>query len=191
MILLRNCRNGPHQVFSGKIGQAVEARMRTRAMQRSKCTIVLKVFATRTAWDFHNVIPTDHRSFLNCNVLLGMSIKDIVKMCMHNNNYFYGSPPWDEGSVGLVIQGSAVGSLAPATWKSCWSGWKFMDSHKIHKVLVQMAKRLDWMLGHNECCSAPSPRSYPACNLCERNTFVKHKHWCWWDDNACVGEKKA
>ena len=76
-----------HQVFSGKIGQAVEARMRTRAMQRSKCTIVLKVFATRTAWDFHNVIPTDHRSFLKCNVLLGMSIKDIVKMCMHNNNY--------------------------------------------------------------------------------------------------------
>ena len=81
-----------HQVFSGKIGQAVEARMRTRAMQRSKCTIVLKVFATRTAWDFHNVIPTDHRSFLKCNVLLGMSIKDIVKMSMHNNNYFYKLP---------------------------------------------------------------------------------------------------
>ena len=90
VILLRNCRNGPHQVFSGKIGQAVEARMRTRAMQRSKCTIVLKVFATRTAWDFHNVIPTDHRSFLKCKVLFGMSIKGIVKIERKKNwpNFF-------------------------------------------------------------------------------------------------------
>ena len=56
----------------------------------SKCTIVLKVFATRTAWDFHNVIPTDHRSFLKCKVLFGMSIKGIVKIERKKNwpNFF-------------------------------------------------------------------------------------------------------
>ena len=44
---------------------------------------------------------------------------------------------------------------APATWKSCLSGWKFIDSHKTHKAFVQMAKRLERILGHNECCSVP------------------------------------
>ena len=34
-----------------------------------------------------------------------------------------------------------------------------MDSHKTHKAFVQMAKRLERTLGHNECCSAPSPPS--------------------------------
>ena len=34
-----------------------------------------------------------------------------------------------------------------------------MDSHKTHKAFIQMAKRLDRMSGHNECCSAPSPRT--------------------------------
>ena len=37
-----------------------------------------------------------------------------------------------------------------------------------------MAKWIEWMSGHNECCSAPSPRSFPAYDLCERNTFAKH-----------------
>ena len=31
-----------------------------------------------------------------------------------------------------------------------------------HKAFIQMAKRLEWTLGHNECCSAPSPGSVPA-----------------------------
>ena len=42
-------------------------------------------------------------------------------------------------------------------------------------VLVQMAQQLKQTLDHNECCSAPSPLSVPASNLCERHTFVKHK----------------
>ena len=43
--------------------------------------------------------------------------------------------PWCRGgSVGLVTQGSAIRSPAPATWKSCLTGWKFMDSHKIIKT---------------------------------------------------------
>ena len=29
-----------------------------------------------------------------------------------------------------------IRSLALATWKSCLSGWKFMDSHKTHKATV-------------------------------------------------------
>ena len=31
----------------------------------------------------------------------------------------------------LATQGSAVRYPAPAIWKSCLTGWKFMDSHKI------------------------------------------------------------
>ena len=42
-----------------------------------------------------------------------------------------GVPRCVGGSVGLVSQGSVSQSLAPATWKICYSGWKFMDSHKI------------------------------------------------------------
>ena len=49
-----------------------------------------------------------------------------------------------------------------------------------------MAMWIEWTLGHNECCCAPSPRSFPTCDLCERNTFAKHKHRGW-DDNACLG----
>ena len=48
-----------------------------------------------------------------------------------------------------------------------------MDSHKNHKAFVQMAKRLEHMLGHNECFSATSPCSVPALDLCERHTFTK------------------
>ena len=51
-----------------------------------------------------------------------------------------------------------------------------MDSHKIHKAFVQMAKQLEQMSGHSECYSAPSPHSVPVCDLCERNTFTKHKN---------------
>ena len=43
------------------------------------------------------------------------------------------------------------------------------------KVFVQFAKWLEQTSGHNECCSAPSPHSVPACDLCERRTFTKHK----------------
>ena len=50
-----------------------------------------------------------------------------------------------------------------------------MDSHKTRKAFVQMAMRLDWRLGHNECCSASSPRSVSGSDLCERHTFAKHK----------------
>ena len=50
-----------------------------------------------------------------------------------------------------------------------------MDSHKNQKAFVQVAKWIEWTSDHNECCSAPSPRSFPACNLCERHTFAKHK----------------
>ena len=67
-------------------------------------------------------------------------------------------------------------SLVPATWKSCLSGWKFMDSHKTHKAFIQMANWLEQTLGHNECCSVPSPCSVPAWDLCERHTFTKHKN---------------
>jgi hypothetical protein len=48
-----------------------------------------------------------------------------------------------------------------------------MDSQKIHKAFVQMAKQLEQMSGHNECCSAPSPYSVPAWDLCEKRTFAK------------------
>ena len=44
-----------------------------------------------------------------------------------------------------------------ATWKKCSSRLKFMDPHKNHKAFVQMAKRLKRTLGHNDCCSVPSP----------------------------------
>ena len=27
--------------------------------------------------------------------------------------------------------------------------------------------------------------------LCEKNTLAKHKHWCGWADNTCLGEKSA
>ena len=46
-----------------------------------------------------------------------------------------------------------------------------MDSHKTHKSVCSDGQTL----GHNECCSVPSPRWVPACNLCEGHTFVKHK----------------
>ena len=53
-----------------------------------------------------------------------------------------------------------------------------------------MAKWIEWMLGNNECCSASRPHLFLVCNLSERNTFEKHKHWRWWDDNVCLGEKE-
>ena len=34
-----------------------------------------------------------------------------------------------------------------------------MDSHKNHEDFVQMVKQLEGTLGHNECCSVPSPCS--------------------------------
>ena len=37
--------------------------------------------------------------------------------------------PTNSHSIGLAIQGSVVWSPAPGTWKSCQSGWKFMDLH--------------------------------------------------------------
>ena len=49
-----------------------------------------------------------------------------------------------------------------------------MDSHKNYEKregFVQMAKWIEWMLAHNEWGSAPCPHSYPAWDLCERNTF--------------------
>ena len=44
------------------------------------------------------------------------------------------------------------------------------------EAFVQMAKWIEWMSGHNDCCSAPSPHSFNDCDLYERNTCVKHKH---------------
>ena len=35
------------------------------------------------------------------------------------------------------------------------------------KKLRSEAERLERTSGNNECCSVPSPRSFPACNLCE------------------------
>ena len=61
------------------------------------------------------------------------------------------------------------------TWKSCLSGWKFMDSHNTHKAFIQTVKGLERMSDHNECCSMPSSHSVPTCNLCEIHTFAKHK----------------
>ena len=54
-----------------------------------------------------------------------------------------------------------------------------------------MAKWIEWMSGHNECCSAPSPHSLTACDLCERTTFAKHKHWHGWDDNTCLADRNT
>ena len=51
-----------------------------------------------------------------------------------------------------------------------------MDSHKTHKV-----KRLRWTLSHNECCSAPSPRSVQACELCE---IVSVRLWTFKDGGS-------
>ena len=54
------------------------------------------------------------------------------RFCVPKYMYLAWESPWCRGgSVGLVTQGSAVRSPAPATWKSCLTGWKFMDSHKI------------------------------------------------------------
>ena len=50
-----------------------------------------------------------------------------------------------------------------------------MDSHKNHKALVQIAKRIEWTSGHYECCSLPSPHLFPSCDLCERHAFADHK----------------
>ena len=47
---------------------------------------------------------------------------------------------------------TSVGDL-----KKLLSGWKFMESHKIHEAFVQMAKQ---MSGLNECCSAPSQGAF-------------------------------
>ena len=60
-----------------------------------------------------------------------------------------------------VIQVSVIWSLELATWKSCLSGWKFMDSRKNHKACVQMAKQLKQMSGNNESCILPGPWSFP------------------------------
>ena len=52
-----------------------------------------------------------------------------------------------------------------------------MDSHKNHNKEKPSFRwpSVEWMSGYNECCSAPCPHSFPACNLCERNTLAKHK----------------
>ena len=50
-----------------------------------------------------------------------------------------------------------------------------MDSHKNHEASVQMAKWLEQMSDHNECCSAFSPQSVFALDLCERHTFKKQR----------------
>ena len=87
------------------------------------------------------------------------------------------SPPWYREGEQWTCNPRVSGSIpAPATWKSCLSGWKFMDSHKTHKAFIQVAKRLEGMSGHNECCSAPSLCWVPACVLCERHTIVKYKN---------------
>ena len=58
-------------------------------------------------------------------------------------------------------------SRSQASLESC--------SSKQIKAFIQMAKRIEWTLCHNECCSAPSPCLFPTCDLCERHTFAKHK----------------
>ena len=52
-----------------------------------------------------------------------------------------------------------VGPLGP--WQYCHAFLLFLVS---------------FLLDYNECYNAPSPRSFSACNLCERNTFAKYKH---------------
>ena len=50
-----------------------------------------------------------------------------------------------------------------------------MDTYKKHKKeksLLRWLEWIEWMSGHNECCSGPSPHSFPACDLFERNTFM-------------------
>ena len=51
-----------------------------------------------------------------------------------------------------------------------------MESHKTSKAFVQMAEQIEQTSGHNKCCTAPSPCSVPAFDLCERHTFVEHKN---------------
>ena len=57
--------------------------------------------------------------------------------------------------------------------ENSWTPTKII---KKGEAFVQMAKQIEWASGHNECCSAFSRCSFPACDLCERNTFVKHKN---------------
>ena len=44
-----------------------------------------------------------------------------------------------------------------------------MDSHKNHKKEKPSYRwpSVEWMLGHNECCSPPSLCSFPLCDLYE------------------------
>ena len=39
---------------------------------------------------------------------------------------------------------------------------KVVYMNENHKAFVQMAEWLQWTLGQNECCGAPSPCSVPA-----------------------------
>ena len=41
--------------------------------------------------------------------------------------------------------------------------------------IIKKEKLIEWILGHDECCSAPSPRTFPTCDQCEQNTFAKYK----------------
>ena len=50
-----------------------------------------------------------------------------------------------------------------------------MDSHKNRKSLHSDGQAVRQMSGHNECCSAPSPRLVPAGDICERHTFWNRK----------------
>ena len=74
----------------------------------------------------------------------------------------------------LVIQGSVVYPRRRQLEKVVNLGENSWTHTKLIKPLVQMAKRLERTSGHNECCSAPSPRLVPTCNVCERHTFAKH-----------------
>ena len=63
---------------------------------------------------------------------------------------------WREGCSEYIL-------LTLKFWNLLWS-------------ICSVAKWLERTSGHYECCSAPSPCLFPACNLCERHTLAKHKN---------------
>ena len=85
---------------------------------------------------------------------------------------------WVPRSVGVErwpfnprVSGSIPGNL-----KKLFFWMKIHGLTQTHIAFVQVAKQLDRTLGHNECCSAPSPCSVPSCDLCQSHTFTKHKN---------------
>ena len=64
------------------------------------------------------------------------------------------SPSFVRAEPGLVMQRLVVQSQLEKV--------VYLDSHKNHKAFVRMAKRLEQMSGHNECCSVPTSCSIPA-----------------------------